>query len=173
MKKLVFTFILITLMSFSGAVFAADNDSHTLTVTLDEIMTLALGGDAPAITIAAMDDNWVADGTPPTLGVEHNRAANQKVTLATSGLGGTWTKMDARVSPPANCFTGTGNGIQNVALVTDGAAQNTTATDFITAIPAGSYLSAPVDLTYEARARAGAIVGADKVITITYTLTAP
>lgn len=171
MKKL-FLSILIVVMSFSGSAFAADNANHILTVTLSEIMTLQLGGAAPTITIAAMDDNWVADATPPTIGVEHNRAANQKVTLQTSVFGGTWTAMDARVTAPIAAFGGVGT---TLALVTNGAQQNGgAAADFITGIAAGEYLGTanPVeDLTYEARARAGAVTGADKVITITYTLT--
>lgn len=172
MKKL-FLSILIVVMSFSGSAFAADNANHILTVTLSEIMTLQLGGAAPTITIAAMDDNWVADATPPTIGVEHNRSAAQKITLATSALGGTWTNMDAQVTAPVAAFGGVGT---TLALVTNGVAQNAVAANFITGIAAGEYLGTanPVeDLTYEAKARPGAVTGNDKVITITYTLTAP
>lgn len=171
MKKLVYSILVIALMSFSSVGFGAATDNHVLTVTLSEVMTLALGGAAPTITIAAMDDVYVTDATPPTLGVEHNRVAAQKITLAVSALGGTWTKMDAKVSAPLVSFT-SGVGVADIMLVTDGTALATTP-DIVTGIPAGNYLASPINLTYAARARAGAIVGADKVITITYTLTAP
>ena len=55
MKKIISIVLIVGLLTFfsMGNIFAADNDSHAITITVSEIAELALEDNSPTVTLAA------------------------------------------------------------------------------------------------------------------------
>ena len=148
----------VAVVALAGAAWAADNDSHTVTVQVNAVNELAISGGNITLTInsatAGSDLDDATDNTTCDLAWTTNQAS-RKITVVSDQGSPTFT-----LKVVAQNVTG-GTAASEVTL-------STTATDFVTAV---SQASGSCDLAYTASATAAQGTGSD-VHTVTYTVTA-
>lgn len=150
--------VVMAVVALAGAAWAADNDSHTVTVQVNAVNELAISGGNLTLTInsatagSELDD--ATDSTTCDLAWTTNQAT-RKITVATD-LG----SPDFTLKVVAQNVSG-GTAASEVTL-------STTAADFVTAV---SQTTGSCDLAYTASATAAQGTGSD-VHTVTYTVTA-
>jgi hypothetical protein len=161
MKALAKVFLLVVLLvlGIAGYTFAADNDSHTVTVTVSAINELAITGGNVTLTInsatAGSQPDDAVDNTTADLDWTTNQSS-KKITIVSN------------LSPAAQNFT-----LLAVAQnVTGGTAASqvtvdNTADDFVTGV---ATTVGGCDIQYTGQATASEGTGSD-VHTITFTLT--
>ena len=153
----VFLLVVLLVLGIAGYTYGADNDSHTVTVTVSAINELAITGGNVTLTIntatAGSEPDDAVDNTTADLDWTTNEAT-KKITVATDQAAPTFT-----LKAVAQSVTG-GTAAAEVTL-------STTAADFVTTI---STTTGGCDIQYTASATAAQGTGSD-VHTVTYTLT--
>ena len=144
-------------LAFAGGALAADNDSHTVTVTVGAINELAINGGNISLTltpgVAGGDPIDATDDTTCDL-VWTTNEATKKITAETN-LGAPNFTLSVTAT---NVTGGTAAGQVNLS---------TTATDLVTGV---AMTTGTCDLSYVASATAAQGTGSD-VHTVLYTLT--
>ena len=156
-KAALSTLIALVLMGTVGSAFAADNDSHTVTVTVSAINELAIAGGNVSLTINAATPGSEPDAatdTSTSLAWTTNEAA-RKITVASDLAAPTFT-----LKAQATSVSGSGSAAAQLTVTN-------VAQDFVTAIATEV---GGCTLSYEASATAAQGTGSD-AHTITYTLT--
>ena len=147
------------LVALAGVAWAADNDSHTVTVQVNAVNELAISGGNLTLTIssatAGSDLDDATDNTTCDLAWTTNQAT-RKITVVTDLGSPTFT-----LKVVAQNVAGGGSAASEVTL-------STTAADFVTGV---SQATGSCDLAYTASATAAQGTGSD-VHTVTYTVTA-
>ena len=147
------------LVALAGVAWAADNDSHTVTVQVNAVNELAISGGNLTLTIssatAGSDLDDATDNTTCDLAWTTNQAT-RKITVVTDLGSPTFT-----LKVVAQNVAGGGSAASEVTL-------STTAADLVTGV---SQSSGGCDLAYTASATAAQGTGSD-VHTVTYTVTA-
>lgn len=160
MKKIAFILLIILVSTFFliGNAISADNDNHTVTVTVSAVNEVAISGGNITLTInsatAGSDLTDATDSTTCDLDWTTNESS-KKITVATDQ-----GSPDYTLKVVAANVSG-GAAASEVTL-------STTATDFVTAI--GTTIGG-CDLNYTAEATVSDGTGSN-VHTVTYTLTA-
>ncbi len=148
---------MLLVLSVIGYAQAADNDSHTVTVTVSPINELAITGASVTLTCntatAGQEPDDAVDNLTADLDWTTNEAS-KKVTVATNLGSPTFT-----LKVVAQNVTG-GTAESEITL-------STTATNFVTGV---AMTTGGCDLQYTASATAAQGTGSD-VHTVTYTLT--
>lgn len=149
------------------ALFAAQNDSQTVNISVSAINELKVTGAVTLSTVAATPGQEITSvsDSSSTLSLTTN-AASKKVTVSAVGIpAGVQLKLGVNLDAPGvrvNTGAATAVGATNVTL-------STGASDLITAISKAILLNAPLTYTLTTSTSAGSSITA--AVSVTYTLT--